>query len=202
MKKILLILILVFIATPVYAFTSAIQGVVSSGGVSGGETCQTTPFYDSTGTVNDFAHNAGYTADQYYAGYQNFNPATNKSICKIEFVLTCPFDGCSSYSYYAAVYEMDGVNLGDLVGVASSPVTGDNAWDNTAVAFSFPTLPEVSNGTNYGLIVYNNTQGENQLIKVKAKTNNGFTFSQWASSKTRYDLVNDLECQVKVYAYE
>jgi hypothetical protein len=202
MKKILLILILVFMASPVYAFTSAIQGVVSSGGVSGGETCQTTPFYDSTGTVNAFAQNAGYTADQYSAGYQNFNPASNKSICKIEFVLTCPYGSCASYSYYAAVYTMDGNNLGDLVGAASDARTGSNAWADTTVAFDFSTYPTVSNGTNYGLIVYNNTQGENQLVKVKAKTNNGFTFSQWASSKTRYDATNDLECQVKVYAYE
>lgn len=201
MKKLfLLICLLLLIALPCQA--QMLVGGMSGGVTASGASCQATPFYDSTGTVNDFAHNAGYTADQYSVGYHNFNPASNKSICKIEFVLTCPYDGCSSYSYYAAVYAMDGDNLGDLVGAASSGVTGDNAWDNTAVTFSFPTMPEVANGTNYGLIVYNNTQGENQIVKVKAKTNNGFVFSQWASSKTIYDAVSDLECQVKVYAYE
>lgn len=62
MKKILLILILVFMAAPVYAFTSAIQGVVSSSN-SGTDYCSS----QSWATFSAFKFDFDHTTNNLYA---------------------------------------------------------------------------------------------------------------------------------------
>lgn len=199
MKKILISLLLVLL----------LAGQVFAGGQimvmkkkAAGATCQASPFYDSTGTVSANYLSAGQDATNFYAGYQSYNPAATKTVCKIELVLTCPYGSCASYTYYAAAYTMSGTNMGTLQGAASNGVTGNNSWADTTVSFTMGTMPTLSNGTNYIIVVYNNTQGGNQLVRVKMKDNNGYKVGQWGSNLTRVDGLSDREVQMKLYAYE
>jgi hypothetical protein len=198
MKKILLILILVFIATPVYAFTSAIQGVVSSGGVSAGASCQASAFYDTSSGSSAYNMNANYTADAYYAGAV-ITPSVTKDVCKMEVRIACPYGTCST-NYYVTVFTMSGTSLDASQGV--SDATAGTNWTEQLVTFNFSTPVTMTASTAYGVAVHGTTQSENNLVKVYYKDDGGDDYTkQWKSDKTQNDLTAT-QIMVKFYAYE
>lgn len=200
MKKILLILILVFMAAPVYAFTSAIQGVVTGGGAVGAETCQATPFYDSTGTDSIYAPFG--TDTYYYGGDQTFVPGASKKICQIEFQVTCMMGdtgGCDQCSYYAELYTLSGTSLDTLMGT-SNAVTGVDSWASTPVVFTFDTPFDVVGTTTYAAVLKTNTQAANCYARAHGKSGTG-KISYWGSNKAIIDYNTGIT-EIRVFSYE
>lgn len=207
MKKILLILILVLMAAPVYAFTSAIQGVIGGSVAAGGASCQFTPYLDTFSAATD-VFNATATADVHYGGMPSYTPAEDKTICKAEFKITCKYDQCSTTTYYAAIYTKSGNNLDSVVGEVSSSVPGDNAWDTTTVTFTFPgvSYPQVTTSGTYAIVVYSNPVGDGSgtsmtsiFMDAGASANGGF--AQYGTDKLREDY-GAPRVQLRLYTYE
>lgn len=193
-------------AAPAYAFTSAIQGVVSSG-YSGVASCKAEPFLD-TFTDGITKINGTATSSVHFIGAAGYTPTSDKKICKAEFKLDCKYASCSTTTYYAALYTKSGTSLDTIVGEVSSGVTGSNAWSGTTVTFTFPgsSYPEITTSGTYAIVYYSDPVGDGAGTSMTMAYTSEVSdlhggWAQYATDKIRTDYAS-ATMQVRLYAYE
>jgi hypothetical protein len=200
-KTILFICILLAFACQVEA--RGLSTMIMGGGVAaaGGATCQATPFYNQSAVLSPFMV-AAVDTDHAYAGEQDLDFGASKSICKLEFTISCTYGTCSGGTYYAQIYTMSGTSLNTLVtNGQSGNVSGSNTWSQSVVAFTWSgSYPSVTNGTSYGVVVSSSAQGESNYIRVYGSDDDGY-IAAWNTAKARYDYGAG-KIWLKAYAYE
>lgn len=146
----------------------------------------------------------GVDKDAPYAG-QVFQYSSGWTLCKARFKLTS-VGTVSGKTLTARVYALDG--SGDIVTGSplstSDSVTGDNAWNNTDVMFTFSTPSTQSANTDYAVVVtvsggtdtsnYVNTYQNNS----GSLTGHGVAFF---SSGVSFDLGATDDCACALYWY-
>lgn len=113
---------------------------------SGSETCS------STATI-DILGNNSYTGlnTHYYLGGQ-ITPTSNISVCQVDVTLGAYDGDISGKSIYVRLWTLSGTSLDTNIGT-SAAVTGDNAWDEEYVAFTFSSSVSLSSSTTYAFTV-------------------------------------------------
>lgn len=89
----------------------------------------------------------------YYSGNYNFTVSANCTVTEIKFKLSKINGSITGLTYFAAVYNMSGNNLGTVVGT-SDGVTGSDSWAKTTVSFTFSTPASLTTSGTYAVLVY------------------------------------------------
>ena len=149
------------------------------------------------GSVATYA-NIGDGTDAYYLGQGEFNPGEDISICKVTITLDYVTGDITGKTFYCQIWTMSGTSLGTLQG-ESDGVTGSNAW-NDDVDFDFSTSVDLSNGTDYCIVVTMKEVDSVNYAKVWAtNSKTGFDggFGKWALDKTRgWQFAYDFKCKI------
>ena len=144
--------------------------------------------------------NLGNDANLYYVGQGEFNPGEDISICKVAVALGGVLNDITGKTFYCQIWTMSGTSLGALQG-ESTGVIGVNAWDFSRVAFEFSTSVNLSNGTDYCIVVTMKEVDSGNYAKARAtnaKTGFDGGTGVWNLDKTRktwyqgYDFMCDI----------
>jgi hypothetical protein len=140
MKKILLIIIFVFMAAPVYAFTSAIQGVVTGGVASTALSCTTS---DDTAILDKIA--AGETDSSEYA-CMKFTLATQFRVT--EYVVAGDTSSGTSGGIEISIYDHNsGTDLPSTQVSGTAITLPYNETENTPFTVTLASPKDMSAGT-------------------------------------------------------
>ena len=132
-------------------------------------------------------------------GQGEFDPGEDISICKVVVDLKLKSGSITGKTFYCQVWTMSGTSLDVLQG-ESDGVTGDDAWDNELVDFEFSSSVDLSNGTEYCIVVtMKEYDGSNyaEVICTSEKTGFDGAAGSWYVSKTRqYWYSADFKCNI------
>lgn len=161
--------------TPVYAFTSAIQGVVT-GGVAAGASCTNVESCESTETYEE----GGGPGE--YAGIKDYYPASELNACQLDlFIKTAPANG----DVTGYVFVMSGNNLGAEVchteTKAYSALT--NGQYNSFTITGDCIMSGGGSTTKYGVVFVSSTGSWTESVNEGTCTMQG-GWALWAANKT------------------
>jgi len=129
----------------------------------------------------------GNTSDNYYAGQGEFDPGEDISVCKVTAYLDYVAGDITGKTFYCQIYTMSGTSLDVLQG-ESDGVTGSNAWLSGPVDFEFSTSVDLSNGTDYCIVItMKEIDGGNYARTTFTTAKTGFDggYGRWKLGKTR-----------------
>jgi hypothetical protein len=165
MKKLLLILILVLMASPVYAFTSAIQGVVTSGGASGACTCGTASNSCTDDPVDPQSMAFCYYADRIGLS-QQFTSASSQTVCKASLRMKRDGTVSNNPTLQVCIYTDSSNEPGTQVGTCSTNTLNVNDLTTSFADVEFTGLSAtLSASTNYHITLIGSAQCTGDVVR-------------------------------------
>ena len=159
MKKFLLVaLIFAFLCTSANA--QMLQGIVS------GTKAGTCTLYKNGDQTPDAAlwPGVGSTTDIFYGGQAAWSPDSGTvQICKIDVSLRA-HGTITGHTYTLRLWSGSGTGPLGTALASSSPVTGNNSWNNTYVSFNISL--SATSGTNYYIALEQDAVDANNFVYV------------------------------------
>jgi len=143
----------------------------------------------------------GPVDNSYYVGQGEFDPGEDISICKVTWYPDKLVGDITGKTFYCQIWTMSGTSLGTLQG-ESDGLTGVNAWAFGAVDFEFSTSVNLSNGTDYCIVVTMKEVDPNNYARTFftfAKTGLDGGTGAWNSDKTRQAWYATYDFKCKIY---
>lgn len=197
MKRLLLAILLVcFLAVSGSAMNPAFLQMVSNGTST---TCQSL----STQANSDSGYTIGGGAGTYYRGFLFKDASNAHEICEHHAWLKKHEGDVSGKTYYAQVWTLSGDNLDTQQGSDSNGVTGDNAWNNTEVTFTWASPITLTANTTYVLVLtHKGVDGTNMTNWHYEDEQNTWAYCEgiggWGSDKARtvFDAEDDPKSEI------
>ena len=140
----------------------------------------------------------GSAEDSYYVGQGEFNPGEDISICKVTAYLSNIAGVITGKIFYCQIWTMSGTSLDVLQG-ESDGVAGS---DVIPVDFEFSTSVNLSNGTDYCIVVTMKEVDYSNYARARvtnAKTGFDGGLGAWNSDKTRQAWYAAFEFKYDIY---
>ena len=203
MNGAVVVLALMLIASPVYAFSPAIQAVVGSTAASG---CSGSPYYSATAYNSpDYNIDFGDANANYYGGVL-YTDASARVVCKVTIKISKAAGDISAKTYTMTIHTTGGGISGHdftaLMGT-STGVSGSNAWNLTDVDFSFSTPVSLSAATEYAFVVDQGAADASNYARFWQDETSGTNVSaKWANDGTTTNHFPTAPAYIKIYAEE
>ena len=143
----------------------------------------------------------GSSDDSYYVGQAEFDPGEDISICKVVLDPNAVVGDTSGRTFYVQVWTMSGTSLDVLQG-ESDGVAGSAAWDFSPVDFEFSTPVDLSNGTDYCIVVTMKAVSALAYAQIEftdAKTGFDGYAAYWNSSKEKKSPGGGIDFKCEIY---
>ena len=134
-------------------------------------------------------------------GQGEFNPGEDISICKVTAYLSNRAGDITGNTFYCQIWTMSGTSLDVLQG-ESDGVTGSATWDVSPVDFEFSTSVNLSNGTDYCIVVTMKEVDYSNYARAHYTSEQaGFDggLGAWNSDKTRQAWYAAFEFKYDIY---
>lgn len=205
MKRFLILLCLLLI--PSLAFAENLQLARMNPYIAGGVTVSGSSKSCAADSVlwidkifTDDYYTVGDTSDRVWVGQRDFDPGTNKVICRVDTNIR---NSVGSADYHVEIWSMSGTSLGTIL------CTSDNVTISSNGTKSFTGLNcSVSGGTLYAITLsrsddsYDDSNNLGAGVYVATGANMGVSgvFKQWRSDKTQSaDITADMSMQIYGY---
>lgn len=204
MNKLIPILLLIAATAPAQigitgnaAFVGAAGFSVASGGGGGGSPAIW--LTNSAATTSGFG--VGYDNSYYYFGQQSI-PGANTNVTKVTWKLSKAGTISGAFTYVCKIFTMSGTDLGTLTGT-SETVSGDDAWSETLVDFTFSSPVALSSGTDYAFVIQRTDGGvsSSNYVTARVTAEGGLvgSYAHWRTTLIRENF-GSLDCAIGIVA--